>query len=66
MYMKVRRKFMTKEAKNILKKDVKKYIQLAEYTTDEENREAYQEIANYLEEMINEQEDTNEIKQRRL
>lgn len=45
---------MTKEAKNILKRDVKKYIQLAEYTTDEENREAYQEIANYLEEMINE------------
>lgn len=45
---------MTKEAKNILKRDVKKYIQLAEYTADEENREAYQEIANYLEEIINE------------
>ena len=45
---------MTKEAKNILKKEDKKYIQLAEYTTDEENREAYKEIANYLEEIINE------------
>lgn len=45
---------MTKEAKNILKKDINKYTLLAEYTTDEENREAYQEIVNYLEEMINE------------
>ena len=45
---------MTKEAKNILKKDVKKYIQLAEYTTDEENREVYQEIANFIEKKINE------------
>lgn len=44
---------MTKEAKNILKKDINKYTLLAEYTADEENREAYQEIANFIEKKMN-------------
>ncbi len=38
---------MTKSAKSILKKDIKKYKQLAEYTT-EENRDVFIDIANYI------------------
>lgn len=45
---------MTKEAKNILKKDIKKYIQLAQYTDNKENAEAYRDIVNYLEEKLEE------------
>ena len=40
---------MTKSAKSILKKDVKKYQQLAEYTQEEENRYIYQRVANCIE-----------------
>jgi hypothetical protein len=45
---------MTKEAKNILKKDIKKYTQLAQYTDNKENAEAYRDIVNYLEEKLEE------------
>lgn len=45
---------MTKDAKNILKKDIKKYTQLAEYTTDKENMEAYRDIVSCLEEKLEE------------
>ncbi len=43
---------MTKSAKSILKKDVKKYQQLAEYTQEEENRYIYQRVADYIENLI--------------
>ena len=42
---------MTKEAKSIIKKDIKKYSQLAEYT-EGENRDTYQEIALNLQRLI--------------
>lgn len=45
---------MTKSAKSILKKDVKKYQQLAEYTQEEENRYIYQRVADYIEEIVEE------------
>lgn len=39
---------MTKEIKNILKKDLKKYQTLAEYS-EGENRNIYLEVANCIE-----------------
>ena len=44
---------MTKEIRNILKKDLKKYQQLVEYT-DEENKEIYQKVVDCIEELLEE------------
>lgn len=46
---------MTKEAKAIIKKDIKKYESLANVTQGE-NKEVYAEIALLLQEFIEEQE----------
>lgn len=43
---------MKKETKNIIKKDIKKYTELAQYTDSEENAKVYRDIAKYLEEKI--------------
>lgn len=43
---------MTKSAKSILKKDVKKYEQLAEYTLEDGNRDVFIRIANYIREIL--------------
>jgi len=43
---------MTKDAKNIVKKDIKKYTELAEYTRDKENVESYIKIVNFLNKII--------------
>lgn len=47
---------MTKDAKNIVKKDIKKYTELAEYTRDKENVESYIKIVNFLNKIIENQE----------
>ena len=39
---------MSENVKNIIKKDAKKYRQLAEYTTDRKNRKFYNFIADFL------------------
>ncbi|MCI9015747.1 MAG: hypothetical protein HFJ53_01055 [Clostridia bacterium] len=44
---------MTKEIQNILKKDLKKYQQLVEYA-DEENEEIYRQVANCIQEILEE------------
>ena len=44
---------MTKEIKNILRKDLKKYQQLVEYT-DEENKPIYQRVVDCIEEILEE------------
>ena len=44
---------MTKETKNILKKDLKKYETLVEYT-DNENQEIYMKVVQFFENLINE------------
>ena len=46
---------MTKETKNILKKDLKKYETLVVYT-DNENQEIYMKVVQFFENLINEQE----------
>lgn len=43
---------MSENVKNIIKKDVKKYRQLAEYTTDRRNKKIYTYIANLLDKII--------------
>ena len=43
---------MTKDAKNIVKKDIKKYTELAEYTIDKEHLESYIKIVNFLNKII--------------
>ena len=43
---------MTKDAKNIVKKDIKKYTELAEYTRDKENVESYIKIVKFLKKII--------------
>lgn len=42
---------MTKEIKNIIKKDIKKYSQLAEYTKGE-TQDIYLQIVSFLEKLI--------------
>lgn len=42
---------MTKEAKSIILKDLKKYQTLVNYAS-EENRDTFLEIANYLQEIL--------------
>ena len=46
-------KIMTKEAKQILKKDLKKYIKLAEIASEEEDQKEYRKIANLIDEILN-------------
>lgn len=46
---------MTKDAKSIIKKDLKKYKTLLNYT-EEKNREAFYKIVNYLENILEEEE----------
>lgn len=41
---------MTKQARNIIKKDFEKYIKLAEMS--EEDRKVYQKVANMLSEIL--------------
>lgn len=43
---------MSDNVKNIIKKDVKKYRQLAEYTTDRRNSKFYSFIADFLKKLI--------------
>ena len=44
---------MTKEIKNIIKKDIKKYETLAQYTKDEA-REIYLKVVTFLQNLIDE------------
>lgn len=46
---------MTKETKNILKKDLKKYETLVKYS-EEETQEIYLKVVNFFQKLINEQE----------
>lgn len=45
---------MTNGAKKILRKDLKKYLDLLQYSTNEEDFEIYNKISNFLEILLTE------------
>ena len=45
---------MTNRAKKILRKDLKKYLDLLQYSTNEEDFEIYNKISNFLEILLTE------------